>query len=114
MKTIEELKALIQAGKDAEMELEERGRVKFREGEMAVWPGNVIDWHKNGVSYSGQPRKLTLEELVLSMAPPEAVRWEMRNNIRVYFFDSDGEGFDSITFPDHMARDDWRSCGGPL
>ncbi len=117
MKTIEELKAIIQAGKDAEMELEERGRVKFRE----------VEWVKNEKTMAAMrynPRytfaewrnfsKFTLEDIVKMMAPPEAVRWDMDNECDVFFLNENGVCIADMTVPDHMARDDWKKCGGPL
>ena len=113
MKTIEELKALIQAGEEAKRELEERGRVKFREGEIVVGKASCAP-AKWSAFLSENYRKLTLEELVLSMAPPEAVRWGMTDSDCVMFYDKDDVSFDCIVLSQNMARDDWESVGGEL
>ena len=112
MKTIEELKKLIQAGEEAKRELEERGRVKFREGEIVIH----IEANRPDMWFdfmAAEHRKLTIEEIVLSMAPPEAVRWGMGGSTKVDFYSGD-TWFDSMVIPDHMARDDWQSVGGEL
>jgi hypothetical protein len=115
MKTIEELKSIIQAGKDAERELEARGRVKFREGEVVRdMVTGLVTTYVASDAMGNRYRKLTLEELVLSMAPPEAVRWIMCDSDCVMFFDRDNVSFDCIVLNSHMALDDWESCGGEL
>jgi hypothetical protein len=116
MKTIEELKAMIQAGEEAKRELESRGKVKFRNPEIVVvGPAERLNWFRNLDRYDRlSARKLTLEELVLSMAPPEAVRWDMVGSVHVLFCSATGIKFDHMFLPDHMARDDWEGVGGEL
>ncbi len=115
MKTIDELKAMIQAGKDAERELEERGRVKFREGEWIKGPFGACQYNPSDEDRDwDRYTKFTLEDIVGMMAPPEAVRWEMGDRCDVFFFNENGTLVDGMSFPNHMARDDWQSCGGEL
>jgi hypothetical protein len=50
MKTIEELKRLIQAGEEAKRELETRDRVKFRNPEIVVvGPAERLNWFRKAV-----------------------------------------------------------------
>lgn len=116
MKTIEELKKLIQAGEEAKRELESLRKMNFRNKEVIIRysDGEPFNYFDTAHFDNDRFRKLTLEELILSMAPPEAVRWEMEDRCDVLFFNENGTLVDGMSFPHHMARDDWESCGGPL
>jgi hypothetical protein len=107
----EELEKIIA---DAQRELDTLPVVKFREGEI-LFDHVEGDYFRCNLHLTGKDyRKLTLEELVLSLAPAEAVRWDMSSCIRVNFHSVKEERIDYIIVSNHVRTNDWMDRGGKL